>query len=206
MTIKALIFDCDGTLTDSMKAHFSAWYRALEMRGMSLQEEEFYRQSGTPSSRVIPSLARQAGVEISFEEALLDKERFFRDEIHRLKVCQPVWVVASMHLGKLPMAVASGGTRNLVHEQLTQVKMLDWFDTIVTCEDTERHKPDPDVFLEAADRLNIAPESCCVYEDGEPGIEAARRAGMRCVDVRPYRYVADVNAATEALLELQNAS
>ena len=91
---------------------------------------------------------------------------------------------AKENLGVVPMAVASGGTRRLVHEQLRQVSIFDWFDTIVTCEDTDRHKPDPDVFLEAADRLKVLPKDCCVYEDGEPGIEAARRAGMTCIDVR----------------------
>ena len=82
------------------------------------------------------------------------------------------------------MAVASGGTRNLVHRQLRQIQVMDWFETIVTCEDTEYHKPDPHVFLEAARRLQVKPEHCRVYEDGEPGIEAARRAGMECVDIR----------------------
>jgi len=86
----------------------------------------------------------------------------------------------------LPMAVASGGVRRLVMRQLEQLQILDWFDTVVTAEDTERHKPDPDVFLEAARRLGVAPEKCRVYEDGAPGIEAAHRAGMECIDIRPW--------------------
>ncbi len=101
-----------------------------------------------------------------------------------LRPIEPIVNIAREHRGKQKMAVASGGTRALVHRQLKQIKIIEWFETIVTCEDTERHKPDPDVFLEAADRLGVRPKHCRVYEDGEPGIEAARRAGMQCVDVR----------------------
>ena len=189
--MEALIFDCDGTLTDSMYAHFAAWQTSLALQGMTLVQEDFYRYSGTPSSRVIPMLAEAAGVRIEFERALADKERIFLEEIQGLRTFPPVVEIASQHRGRLPMAVASGGTRRLVRRQLEQVRILEWFDTIVTCEDTERHKPDPDVFLEAARRLGVPPEACCVYEDGEPGIEATRRAGMQCVDVRPFRQQLD---------------
>lgn len=182
--IQALIFDCDGTLTDSMYAHFAAWRSALQLQGMDLIEEDFYRYSGTPSSRVIPMLAELAGISIEFARALRDKEAFFLEQIASLRTIPDVVQIAAEHRGKLPMAVASGGTRRLVHRQLEQVQIIEWFDTIVTCEDTERHKPDPDVFLEAARRLGVSPRACRVYEDGEPGIEAARRAGMECIDVR----------------------
>lgn len=186
MTIKALIFDCDGTLTDSMFAHFAAWRDALASQGMDLCENSFYRHSGTPSSRVIPMLAAEQNVRVEFSRALAEKETRFLEKIHLLQPIEAVVKIAKDHIGKKPMAVASGGTRELVHRQLHQIAAFDWFETIVTCEDTERHKPDPDVFLEAADRMGIRPEHCRVYEDGEPGIEAARRAGMECVDVRTF--------------------
>ncbi len=182
--ILALIFDCDGTLTDSMRAHWSAWRDSLARQQMDLDEQSFYRHSGTPSSRVIPMLAAQQGVTVDFPRALREKEDIFLRSIERLQPIPPVVRVAEESRGKLKMAVASGGTRRLVHRQLRQVKIFDWFQTIVTCEDTLRHKPDPDVFLEAARRLGVEPEHCRVYEDGEPGIEAAKRAGMQCVDVR----------------------
>ena len=199
---QALIFDCDGTLTDSMETHYRSWRRALELRGLTLNQDDFYSRSGTPSSRVIPEIAHREGVEIDFSAALRDKERFFLAEIKSLKRVDSVAVVASICLGQIPMAVASGGTRALVVAQLEQVEMLDWFDAIVTCEDTERHKPDPDVFLEAARRLQVAAEDCCVFEDGEPGIEAAEKAGMKCIDVRPYSDGEGIEQATEEMLSL----
>ena len=185
MTLQALIFDCDGTLTDSMRAHYMAWREALVEFGMDLNEQRFYSHSGTPSRRVIPMLAAEQGVQLDFDAANERKEAAFMRSLHLLEPIEPIVEVARSHRGQLPMAVASGGVRRLVHEQLRHIRILDWFDTIVTAEDTERHKPDPDVFLEAADRLGVDPKRCRVYEDGDAGIEAARRAGMECVDIRP---------------------
>jgi HAD superfamily hydrolase (TIGR01509 family) len=182
--IEALIFDCDGTLTDSMFAHFSAWRDALLPQGMLLDEQSFYYHSGIPSSRVIPLLAQKQGLTVDFKRALALKEELFIANLSLLTPIEPVVNIARQHRGKLQMAVASGGTRTLVHLQLRQLNIMDWFQAVVTCEDTERHKPDPDVFLEAARLLGVAPQACRVYEDGEPGIEAAGRAGMECVDIR----------------------
>ena len=182
--IQALIFDCDGTLVDSMFAHYSSWRDALSSQGIPLDELSFYKHSGTPSSRVIPMLAEAHGKQLDFQRALREKEQHFIKSIDLLRHIPHVVDIADRNRGKLKMAVASGGTRNLVHQQLRQLQIMDWFETIVTCEDTEHHKPDPHVFLEAARRLNVAPEHCRVYEDGEPGIEAARRAGMECIDIR----------------------
>jgi HAD superfamily hydrolase (TIGR01509 family) len=184
MAIEALIFDCDGTLTDSMRAHFVSWRDSLLTFGMQLDEQTFYSHSGTPSRRVIPMLAKEQGISIDFDAAIVVKEERFLEVIHLLEPIEPVVDIAKRHLGKLRMAVASGGVKKLVHRQLEQINVFDWFETIVTCEDTERHKPDPDVFLEAADRMKVSPSVCRVYEDGDPGIEAARRAGMECVDIR----------------------
>ena len=184
MAIQALIFDCDGTLVDSMYAHYAAWRDVLTTYGMELDEQQFYSFSGTPSRRVIPMLAEEQGAAIDFERANEAKEQAFLDSIHLLKPIAPVVKIAEEHRGKIRMAVASGGVRKLVHLQLKQIDIIDWFETIVTSEDTQRHKPDPDVFLEAARRLNVEPAACRVYEDGDPGIEAARRAGMDCVDIR----------------------
>jgi len=184
MTIQALIFDCDGTLTDSMRAHYVSWRDALVAYNMELDEQRFYTFSGTPSRRVIPMLAAEQGITLDFDAANLAKEASFLNSLHLLRPIDPVVQIARDNRGKLKMAVASGGVRQVVHRQLEQIEIIEWFETIVTAEDTDRHKPDPDVFLEAARRLGVAPEACRVYEDGDPGIEAARRAGMECVDVR----------------------
>ena len=167
-----------------MPGHFAAWRDALALQDMELLEETFIANGGTPSRILIPRLAKEAGVDVDYAQALAKKEALFLEGIDQLQPIEPIVQIARENHGKLPMAVASGGTRTLVVKQLEQIKIIDWFDTIVTSEDTERGKPDPDVFLEAAKRLGVAPNFCCVYEDGDPGVEAARSAGMQCVDIR----------------------
>lgn len=112
------------------------------------------------------------------------KEQAFLELLHELEPLAHVLDIARQHRGKLKMAVASGGIRPVIMAQLEHVGCADWFDAIVTAEDTVLHKPDPDVFLEAARRLQVSPANCRVYEDSDLGIEAARRAGMEWVDVR----------------------
>lgn len=167
-----------------MPAHFVAWCEALELQGMTLTEETYYKHCGTPSRLLIPMLAAEANVQVNYHEALAKKESIFLDNLDQLQPIEPIVSIAREKRGILPMAVASGGTTRLVNLQLKQIGIHDWFDTIVASEDTEKGKPDPDVFLEAARRLQVPPQHCLVYEDGDPGVIAAQRAGMACVDIR----------------------
>jgi HAD superfamily hydrolase (TIGR01549 family) len=94
--------------------------------------------------------------------------------------------IVRQNRGVKPIAVASGGFRAIIQRQLKQIEMHDWFDAVVTAEDTAKHKPEPDVFLEAARQLGTPPKHCIVFEDADLGVEAARRAGMNCIDVRSF--------------------
>lgn|SRR5690606_13120406 len=184
--IRALIFDCDGTLTDSMPAHYVAWHTTLSRHGVVFDEDRFYALGGMPTDRIVAMLAREQGIPLDPLAVAQEKERDFLDALHLLEAIEPVTRIVREYHGRLKMAVASGGWRDVVRRQLEQVGLLAYFDTIVAAEDTERHKPEPDVFLEAARRLGVAPQHCLVYEDADLGIEAARRAGMRCIDVRAW--------------------
>jgi beta-phosphoglucomutase-like phosphatase (HAD superfamily) len=113
-----------------------------------------------------------------------EKEKVFLDSMHLLVEIEAITSIVRENKGKLPMAVASGGFRDIVAKQIAHIGLEGWFDTMVTAEDTTLHKPEPDVFLEAARRMGTAPANCRVYEDSDLGIEAARRAGMQWVDVR----------------------
>jgi len=182
--IQALIFDCDGTLTDSMPLHYTAWRRTMLEHGIEFDEDRFYALGGVPSSKIVAMLATERGLDLDAHVVARRKEDAFLEELHQLAPIPPILEVARQHRGAMKMAVASGGYRDIILAQLERIGCADWFDTIVTAEDTKRHKPEPDVFLEAARRLNIRPEHCRVYEDADLGIEAARRAGMQCIDVR----------------------
>ncbi|MCU0713446.1 MAG: HAD family phosphatase [Pirellula sp.] len=183
---RGIIFDCDGTLVDSMPIHFLAWYKTMQKYGMELPEDRFYALGGMPSHRIIEMLAAEQSVAVDAIHAAHEKEQAFLDLIHLLKPIEPVMAVAREHRGRKPIAVASGGFRRIINHQLELVQCIHWFDAIVTAEDTQRHKPEPDVFLEAARRLGVEATECIVFEDADLGVEAAKRAGMKCIDVREF--------------------
>jgi HAD superfamily hydrolase (TIGR01509 family) len=181
-----IIFDCDGTLVDSMPIHYLAWHRTLSEVGIVFAEERFYALGGMPSHRIIELLAREQRVAVDPDPTARRKELAFLDLIHLLEPIGPVVEVADKLRGCKPMAVASGGFRDIIQRQLAQVGIGDWFEVVVTAEDTERHKPEPDVFLETARRMMVEPSACLVFEDSDLGIEAARRANMEWIDVRSF--------------------
>ena len=183
---KAIIFDCDGTLVDSMPVHFVAWHATMNRYGISFPEDRFYALGGVPSDRIIEILASEQGLKLDAVSVAHEKEQAFLDRIELLVPIESVVEIVRQNRGVKPIAVASGGFLPIILRQLQQIAMHDWFDAIVTAEDTTNHKPEPDVFLEAARRLGIAAEHCLVFEDADLGVEAARRAGMHCIDVRTF--------------------
>lgn len=188
--IEALIFDCDGTLADTMPIHYQAWVAMLDEHSMSFAETQFYAFAGMPSVAIIRQLATEQGVALTADapaRMTADKEARYIELIDSVRPIDEVVAVASHHRGQLPLAVASGGEGWVVDRTLRIIGVAGWMDTVVGAEDTERHKPEPDVFLEAARRLGVQPAGCAVFEDSDLGLEAARRAGMEPVDIRPWR-------------------
>jgi len=183
---KAIIFDCDGTLVDSMPVHFVAWHETMSRYGIAFPEDRFYSLGGMPSDRIIQLLANEQGITLDAVSVANEKELAFLDRIDLLIPIEAVVAVVRQNRGVKPIAVASGGFRAIIQKQLEQIAMHDWFDAVVTAEDTAKHKPEPDVFLEAARQLGTLPEHCIVFEDADLGVEAARRAGMNCIDVRSF--------------------
>lgn len=183
---RAIIFDCDGTLADTMPAHFEAWTLVLSQHGFEMSEDRFYSLGGWPTEKIIAMLASEAGRAVDVLAMAAEKENAFQSLLHQVLPIEPVVAVARRHHQRLPMAVATGAYRKICLNTLEQAGIPDLFDTIVSCEDVTRHKPEPDVFLEAARRLQVSPENCLVYEDTDPGLQSAQRAGMRAIDVRTF--------------------
>lgn len=184
MKYKAIIFDCDGTLVDSMETHFLAWKGALDPHNLDFPKERFYSYGGMPATKIIGILAEEAGINVDAEEIALEKDRLFWEYLKDLKPIEPIIQVAHKNKGVIPLAVATGSRRKTAIRELQIVGILDLFDAIVCAEDVERHKPAPDVYLEAANRLNRNPGDCLAYEDTDIGLQAARDAGMDVIDVR----------------------
>lgn len=184
--VRALIFDCDGTLADSMPAHFVAWTDALRPHGLAFPEERFYACAGMSTQQIIELLAREQGRSVDTVAIARDKDEQFMRHVDRVRPLEPVVAIAREFRGRGPMAVATGNVRRLAEATLEALGIQSWFGALVTADDVDDHKPAPDTFLEAARRLGVQPQDCRVYEDGEPGLLAGRAAGMEVVDVRPW--------------------
>jgi HAD superfamily hydrolase (TIGR01509 family) len=182
---RAYLFDCDGTIVDSMPLHYIAWKAALGEWGCELDEALFYAWGGKPTDVIISTLNEMNGLKMPVEALAQYKEELYFDLLPRLKAIPEVVEHIKARHGQLPFAVVSGGRRSSVVRSLTVLGLLDKFETIVGADDYTRGKPAPDAFLLAAERLGMAPTDCLVFEDTEIGIQAATAAGMASVKVPP---------------------
>ena len=186
--LRGLIFDCDGTLVDTMPAYYESWRRLCENNGLSLTEEEFYKYAGVPVPDIIADVVLKSGKKGKLNEKALLKEKASYGHESLKKIGQPaiqcvVDIVKKYH-GKLPMAVASSGIRSHVMESLRSNNLVHYFDAIICGEDVTNPKPAPDIFLLAAKKIGVDPKKCRGFEDGGVGLEALKAAGMEVVDVK----------------------
>jgi len=169
-----------------MPPHYEAWHETVERYGLKLSEDQFYAMGGWPTLEVARHLVREQAGSADPHQIAREKEAAFERHLADIRPIEPVVAVVRQYRGKLPIAVATGAIRPMLDAILEQIGLAGWFDALVSSEEVAHHKPAPDIFLEAARRLGIAPNGCLVYEDSDPGIEAARRAGMQFVDVRTF--------------------
>ncbi|WP_018970499.1 HAD family hydrolase [Rubritalea marina] len=182
----AVIFDLDGTLVDSMPAHFAAWCEALSANGAPkdvFPEDVFYSMGGRPTKDIVAELNGEFNLSLDPEVISSAKRKAFLQGLGKVKLNEEVIAFARSLRGKMPLGIATGGSREVVEATLKQLEIGDLFDEVVTADDVVCGKPAPDVFLEAADKLEVEPEQCLVLEDAAPGIMAAQTAGMTVVRV-----------------------
>ncbi|MCU0785437.1 MAG: HAD-IA family hydrolase [Verrucomicrobia bacterium] len=184
MKPKGLIFDCDGTLVDTMPLHWRAWQNIAARHNLHFPEERFYALGGVPARDIVKILAREQDITLDYLAIAKEKEAAYLALIGQVEPIPSVIAIARAHHGKLPMAVASGGTHKVIEQVLTRFSIRHLFDAVVTSEDVVNQKPAPDMFLEAARRIGVAPQFCRAYEDTDLGMQAIRTAGMDAVDVR----------------------
>jgi len=179
------IFDLDGTLIDSMPLHYRAWNEAMRRAGLpqELDEDFFYSLAGVPARRVTELFARRYGRRFGDARILREKEALFAALQADARLIKPTVEFARRVAATHPVAIASGGPRRVVRQSLEISGLRPLFPIVVTADDVAHGKPAPDMFLLAARRMKVAPERCLVFEDAEPGIRAAKAAGMRWVRV-----------------------
>ncbi|MEI6032721.1 MAG: HAD family phosphatase [Verrucomicrobiae bacterium] len=172
------IFDCDGTIADTMPLHFCAWTRAIEEAGGEFPEELFYSWGGKPTNVIVEQLNAMFGLSLDVGQTARKKEDYYLASVAEVRPVAPVLEFARGIYGTAPMAIASGGHHELVDATLGALGIAGLFDAVVCAEDYARGKPAPDPFLEAARRIGVPPGECVVFEDSPTGIEAADAAGM----------------------------
>jgi len=180
---RAYLFDCDGTVADSMPLHYIAWTKTLAEWNCPFDEELFYSWGGVPPVEIIANLNRMHGVKMPVAAFAERKENLYFELLPTLKPVPEVLEQIDARQGQIAFAVVSGSTRQSIVNTLNAVHLLDRFDLLVGAEDYTRSKPAPDAFLVAAERLGVAARHCLVFEDTAIGIEAATAAGMASVRV-----------------------
>ncbi|MGC0772039.1 MAG: HAD-IA family hydrolase [Candidatus Acidiferrum sp.] len=181
----AYLFDCDGTIADSMPLHYLAWTQALGEWNCAFEEELFYAWGGRPTEEIIATLNQKHGLKMPVESVAGRKEELYFELLPQLKVVPEVLEHIEAQHGRIPFAVVSGSARDSVTASLVTLNLLDRFDTLVCAGDYKKSKPHPEAFLLAAAKLQVAPNACLVFEDTEMGIQAATAAGMASVKVPP---------------------
>ena len=184
MEPRGLIFDFDGTLVDTMPLHWEAWQVVMNRYELHFPEDRFYSLGGVPSRDIVKMLAEEQGKTVDHLKAAHEKGEAFLERFHLAKPIDPILNIAREHHGKLPLGIATGGSRSIVSRVMENLGITHLFDALVTNEDIVNQKPAPDIYLEAARRIGVAPEHCRAYEDTDLGMTAIRAAGMEAVDVR----------------------
>lgn len=196
------IFDCDGTLADTMPLHYRAWSESLQSklgRPSDFTEEMFYRFGGMPARQIIERLNKDYGYGLNVHEFANEKEQHFLTLLPGIGPVQEVVDVLNRLGPDAKVAVASGGLTDIVEQTLEFLGMKigpnEPIKFLVGSDQVAHGKPSPDLFLRAAELLEVKPERCLVFEDAEPGFLAAKAAGMTYIDIRPFRQTGIADAA-----------
>jgi len=181
--IRGLIFDCDGTVADTMPLHYLAWEVLAQRHQFTFPKDRFYALGGVPSRDILRTLKAEQSLALDPLVVAREKEDEYLKMLHRITPIDAILDIARAHYGRLPLAIASGGTRRVITTVLEHLQIRHLFDAVVTNEDIQNQKPAPDIFLRAAELLKIAPQACCVIEDSKAGVAAGVAAGMQVIAI-----------------------
>ena len=203
----AVIFDFDGTIVDSESAEFHSHSRFFAEHGVHLSEQEWCTGIGIVQAETHwwDRLRERAASPPTYERFRQTTRAYFKEHVRMEPMPGVAALVGALVAAGIPRGIASAASSRWVLEALADMELAPLFDTIVTADHVERPKPAPDVYLEAARRLRVAPARCVAIEDSGPGLAAARAAGMRTVAI-PHRLNRQTHDFAGADLRLSSAA
>lgn len=183
---RALIFDIDGTLADTMSVHFNCWSEILKSKNVDYTKEVFYKYAGMPTADTVVKINEHYGINLDVEKTTNDKEKAYISNINKIKPIIPSFELVLEYYNKLPIAAGTGSYRYIAELNLKAIDVYQYIDVLVTADDIKKHKPHPETFLKCAELLNVEPKYCQVFEDAELGFRAVKSAGMILTDINMY--------------------
>jgi len=181
---KALIFDCDGTLVNSLPVYSKAWGAGFALSGTKMNDHWYQARNGLSEHVLMDEFERDYNVVLDRKKIVATMRSHYRQNLSaHLTEISLICDIARRFYGQLPMAVASGGSREIVTQSLDALGLTYLFQKIISFDDVRKAKPLPDLFLHAAQALGIEPRDCLVFEDSPQGIEAAHAANMSVINV-----------------------
>jgi beta-phosphoglucomutase len=201
----AVLWDMDGTLVDSEEYHWLSWRDTMQLEGISITHDQFLKTFGQRNDSILPQWLNSAATPESIIRIGDSKEELYRKLVHEGRI-EPLpgvmdWIERLREQG-WRQAVASSAPRKNIEVVLDAMGLAGFFDALVSAEDVTAGKPDPQVFQKGAERLGMPPARCIVVEDAVPGVEAARRAGMRCIGVSRTAALIGADVVVRSLTDL----
>lgn len=184
--VKGLIFDIDGTLIDSMPVHFKSWQAIAQAYGFEYPEIQFFKNAGRSTGSIVALINTEQDLHLDPEKVIQAKNLSYRKLAAKIDPIPQVLQIVTDYYGKLPMALGTGEYRDIATANIKAAGLDKYFSIMICADDVTHPKPDPETFLKCAELMKVAPEACQVFEDGDLGLEAAKRCGMVATDVRPF--------------------
>lgn len=183
--IKAVIFDMDGVIIDSEPDHIKQEMKLFKSLGLDMNEEEHQRFIGTTSYYMWETIKKENNLAFSVEELVnMDREKYYNHlcSMEDINPIEGVYeLIENLHEKKIKLAIASSSPIKVIELVVKRLKADKFFSALVQGDDVLESKPEPDIFLYAAQRLNVDPKECAVIEDSKNGVNGAKKAGMRAI-------------------------
>jgi beta-phosphoglucomutase family hydrolase len=184
--IEAVIFDLDGVIAETEHAHIQAEKTTMLKHGVKISEDELHQFTGTTAKQMFTDLIRKYKLNVTFDEIFNEKEkimfRLLEKEVQPTKGV--IELIRKLKQIGIKLGIGSSSHKRLIEYILKRLDIAPLFDAVVGAEDIVNSKPNPEIFLTCAKRLHVSPEACLVVEDSKLGVEAAKKAGMKCMGYR----------------------